>query len=272
MKILRWLFALVMLMSATEGLAAGHSIQVYYATDGGFLSSMTFSMKILTPSAVYDGEYESQGLLRTGDYLRNTRWDGPPPAPTVKLLSFDSANASSCPGLPSGWGCAYFNFEVVVSADIESYFSCPWVVFMGDTVTSGSGVSYKGPDGHDTLCPKVVVDPYDVSWDENYVAHSKLLTLQSTGGVVEKTLSTYLMKDGKLCDSSQMNEAGGYCRLVAQMITFTASGCDKAEVTVIPNRHPITDKELHDMVVRVDTSSMQPIDSTCTFQYVLNEL
>ncbi len=80
------------------------------------------------------------------------------------------------------------------------------------------------------------------------------------------------MKDGKLCDSSQMDEAGGYCRWVAQMITFTASGCDKAEVTVTPSRHPITDKQLHDMVVRVDTSSMQPIDSTCRFQYILNEL
>ncbi|RRD55625.1 DUF2544 domain-containing protein, partial [Escherichia coli] len=52
----------------------------------------------------------------------------------------------------------------------------------------------------------------------------------------------------------------------------TASGCDKAEVSVTPNRHPITDKQLHDMVVRVDTSSMQPIDSTCRFQYILNEL
>ncbi|MCV4684043.1 StfH/YfcO family fimbrial adhesin, partial [Escherichia coli] len=50
------------------------------------------------------------------------------------------------------------------------------------------------------------------------------------------------------------------------------SGCDKAEVSVTPNRHPITDKQLHDMVVRVDTSSMQPIDSTCRFQYILNEL
>ncbi|WP_312734650.1 StfH/YfcO family fimbrial adhesin, partial [Escherichia coli] len=28
----------------------------------------------------------------------------------------------------------------------------------------------------------------------------------------------------------------------------------------------------HDMVVQVDTSSRQPIDSTCRFQYTLNEL
>ncbi|MFT2603323.1 StfH/YfcO family fimbrial adhesin, partial [Escherichia coli] len=101
---------------------------------------------------------------------------------------------------------------------------------------------------------------------------TKTLSLQSTGGVIEKTLSTYLMKDGKLCDGSQMNEEGAYCRWVAQMITFSSSGCDNANVTVAPNRHPITDKQLHDMVVRVDTSSRQPIDSTCRFQYTLNEL
>nr|HBE5490387.1 DUF2544 domain-containing protein [Escherichia coli] len=272
MKILRWLFALVMLMTATEALAAGHSVEVYYGTNGDMRSSMIFSLKIMMPSAVYDGGYKSQGLLRTGDYLQNTSWNGPPPAPSVKLVGLNPVNASSCPGLPSGWACASFVFEIIISADSESYFSCPWLVIMGDTVTDSVGVAYKGPDGHATLCQTVSVAPYDVSWNENYVSKSKLLTLQSTGGVVEKTLSTYLMKDSKLCDSSQMNEAGGYCRWVAQMITFTATGCDKAEVTVIPNRHPITDKQLHDMVVRVDTSSMQPIDSTCRFQYVLNEL
>ncbi|MCJ8703030.1 StfH/YfcO family fimbrial adhesin, partial [Escherichia coli] len=34
----------------------------------------------------------------------------------------------------------------------------------------------------------------------------------------------------------------------------------------------VTDKQLHDIVVKVNTSSRQPIDSTCRFQYVLNEL
>ncbi|EFO2960971.1 DUF2544 domain-containing protein [Escherichia coli] len=273
MKILRWLFALVMLMTATEALATGHSVPLYYGVSHDILSTMGFSLKIMMPSGVYVGEYKSEGILYGGDYLENISWNGPPPAPSVKLTNYDSTvNTSFCPGLPSGWGCGFLEFEVIVSADIESYFSCPWLVIMSDTVTSSRGVTYKGPDGHATLCQTVSVAPYDVSWNENYVSKSKLLTLQSTGGVVEKTLSTYLMKDGKLCDSSQMNEAGGYCRWVAQMITFTATGCDKAEVTVTPNRHPITDKQLHDMVVLVDTSSMQPIDSTCRFQYVLNEL
>lgn len=99
-----------------------------------------------------------------------------------------------------------------------------------------------------------------------------MLSLQSTGGTIEKTLPTFLMESGKLCDSSVMDDRGAYCRFVAQMITFSTSGCDSSTVTVTPNPYPITDKRLHDMVVRVDTSSRQPIDSTCRFQYTLNEL
>ncbi|WP_122990034.1 StfH/YfcO family fimbrial adhesin, partial [Escherichia coli] len=49
-------------------------------------------------------------------------------------------------------------------------------------------------------------------------------------------------------------------------------GCDDAKVTVTPVPHPITDRQLHDIMVRVDTSVLQPIDSTCRFQYVLNML
>ncbi|MDF3828632.1 StfH/YfcO family fimbrial adhesin [Pseudocitrobacter sp. 2023EL-00150] len=276
MKILRWLFYLVMLTCATEGLTAGHSVTSYYGVGGDALATYTYSLKTMMPSGVYDGEYQSSGIFRAGDYLHNTSWNGPPPAPTVKLLSFaQHLNKALCPGLPSGWDCGSLTFEIIISSDIEEYFYCPWLVVINDKAqnrASMGGVGYQGPNGYATLCQTVSVEPYDVSWDENKVSKTKLLTLQSTGGVIEKTLSTYLMKDGKLCDSSQMNETGGYCRWVAQMITFTATGCDKAEVTVTPNRHPITDKQLHDMVVRVDTSSRQPIDSTCRFQYILNEL
>lgn len=80
------------------------------------------------------------------------------------------------------------------------------------------------------------------------------------------------MKDGQLCDGSGMDERAAYCRFVNQQITFTAEGCDDARVTVAATRHPITDRQLHDMLVRVDTSNRQPIDSTCRFQYVLNTL
>ncbi|WP_112918991.1 StfH/YfcO family fimbrial adhesin [Escherichia coli] len=276
MKILRWLYALIILISATEGLAAVHSVTTYYGIGHDISATISYSLKIMMPSGVYNGEYQSTSVFRTGDYLQNTSWNGPPPAPTVKLKSYkQNLDRALCPGLPSSWDCGSMTFEVSVAVEIEDEFFCPWLVVVNDTVQNTpqrGGVKYQGPNGYGTLCPTVSVQPFDVSWSENFVSKSKLLTLQSTGSVVEKTLSTYLMKDGKLCDSSQMDEAGGYCRWVAQMITFTASGCDKAEVTVTPSRHSITDKQLHDMVVRVDTSSMQPIDSTCRFQYILNEL
>ncbi len=72
--------------------------------------------------------------------------------------------------------------------------------------------------------------------------------------MIEKTLPTFLMKDGKLCDGGQASDEGAYCRFVTQMLTFSSSGCDNGKVTVTPNRHPITDKEVHDMVVHVDTT------------------
>ena len=77
------------------------------------------------------------------------------------------------------------------------------------------------------------------------------------------------MESQKLCDGSLFDERGANCRF-ADDDPFTASGCDDAKVTVTPVPHPITDRQLHDIVVRVDTSALQPIDSTCRFQYVLN--
>ncbi|MDP4447458.1 StfH/YfcO family fimbrial adhesin, partial [Escherichia coli] len=112
----------------------------------------------------------------------------------------------------------------------------------------------------------------DISWNANYVLHNKMLTLQSTGGVITQTLSTYLMRDGRVCDGSRMDDRGAYCRFMSYMITFSTSGCDDSKVTVTPVAHPITDKQLHDMQIRIDTSSQQPIDATCRFQYILNEL
>ena len=81
---------------------------------------------------------------------------------------------------------------------------------------------------------------------------------------------TYLSDTG--CLEIQGASLGAYCRAVSELLTFTSYGCDKSTVTVTPTRHPVTDKVLHDIVVNVNTSSGQPIDSTCRFQYVLNEL
>ncbi|MEN1226539.1 StfH/YfcO family fimbrial adhesin, partial [Pseudomonas aeruginosa] len=77
---------------------------------------------------------------------------------------------------------------------------------------------------------------------------------------------------GRVCDGSRMDDRGAYCRFMSYMITFSTSGCDDSKVTVTPVAHPITDKQLHDMQIRIDTSSQQPIDATCRFQYILNEL
>ncbi len=126
-----------------------------------------------------------------------------------------------------------------------------------------------------TICPTIPVASYDISWSENYVSHNKALRIQSTGSTVTTTLSTYLMEGGRLCDGSNFSDndgRGAYCRAVSELLTFTSYGCDKSTVTVTPTRHPVTDKVLHDIVVNVNTSSGQPIDSTCRFQYVLNEL
>lgn len=137
MKILRWLFALVMLIATTEAMAAGHSVDVYYGYNGDSRNIATFNLKIMMPSAVYVGEYKSSQWLMTGEILQNVSWSGPPPAPSVKLIGYhQNINKASCPRLPSGWNCGYYTFEVIVSAEIESYFSCPWLVIMNDSEAS----------------------------------------------------------------------------------------------------------------------------------------
>ncbi len=68
--------------------------------------------------------------------------------------------------------------------------------------------------------PTVPLAPYDVSWNENSVVHNKIVRMQSTGAVIEQTLPTYLMEGGKLCDGSNYDERGAYCRFVAQQMTF----------------------------------------------------
>ncbi|MCQ4942581.1 StfH/YfcO family fimbrial adhesin, partial [Escherichia coli] len=69
-----------------------------------------------------------------------------------------------------------------------------------------------------------------------YVAHSNVLSLQSRGGTIEKTLPTFLMESGKICDGRVMDDRGAYFRFVAQMITFSTSACDSSKVTVTPNQ------------------------------------
>ncbi|MCV5513886.1 StfH/YfcO family fimbrial adhesin, partial [Escherichia coli] len=72
-----------------------------------------------------------------------------------------------------------------------------------EAIYTGNNVPYIGPTKVSSDCSAIPLDPYDVSWNESRVVHDKTLALQSTGGIIEKTLSTYLMKDGKLCDGSK---------------------------------------------------------------------
>lgn len=281
MKLLRNFMGLLTLMVLSLT-AQAQTFQMY--TPMGYPSAfakIVFTLEVVTASGVYTGTYQSPNsyMLFVGDLVLIS-WNGPSsiPAPNVYLDHSEDLPMSSCPGLSSvpatdkGWECIAADLKVTVTGDVQG---CPWLVSTQITSTDlgDVGATYVGPKVHNSTCPSIPLATYDVSWDENTVAHKKTLNLKSSdavGGIIETTLSTYLMESQKLCDGSQFDDRGANCRFVAQMITFTASGCDDAKVTVTPVPHPITDRQLHDIVVRVDTSALQPIDSTCRFQYVLN--
>ncbi|EOM5651208.1 TPA: StfH/YfcO family fimbrial adhesin [Escherichia coli] len=282
MKLLRNFMGLLTLMVLSLT-AQAQTFQMYTPMGiPSFLAKLVFSLEVVTPAGVYTGTYQSHNpyMLQVGN-LDLISWNGPSsiPAPTVYLDHSDGLPMSSCPGLSSvpatdnGWGCYAADLKVTVTGDVQG---CPWLVSSQVTTTDKGavGATYVGPKVHNSTCPSIPLTTYDVSWDENTVKHKKTLNLQSAdavGGIIETTLSTYLMESQKLCDGSDFqNPRGANCRFVAQMITFTASGCDDAKVTVTPVPHPITDRQLHDIVVRVDASALQPIDSTYRFQYVLN--
>lgn len=51
-------------------------------------------------------------------------------------------------------------------------------------------------------------------------------------------------------------------------------GCDQSSVTASAVDHPITDVELHDINVAVNTRNIGSgqFTSTCSFQYIIDEL
>ncbi|HDX6598271.1 TPA: DUF2544 domain-containing protein [Escherichia coli] len=283
MKLLRNFMGLLTLMVLSLT-AQAEPFQMYTPMGvPSFLAKIVFSLEVVTPAGMYTGTYQSHNpyMLQVGN-LDLISWNGPSsiPAPTIYLDHSDEKDISFCPGLagiPStngrGWDCYAADLKVTVTGEVQGG---PWLVSSQITTTDQGavGATYIGPKVHNSACPSIPLTTYDVSWDENTVKHKKTLNLQSADaieGIIETTLSTYLMESQKLCDGSDFqNPRGANCRFVSQMITFTASGCDDAKVTVTPVPHPITDKQLHDIVVRVDASALQPIDSTCRFQYVLN--
>lgn len=280
MKIFRLITCLLLLMFAGAGAQAAKKIATMITPLGysGVTTQIHYYIEVLTPEGVSYGVYQqTTPLLQTGS-LREVSWVGPGTAPTLKIETVTSVPTSQCTGIEdydaraktSQWVCYDMTLGVYSDGPVHG---CPWLVSTyTDSIIYMDGIGpYVAPKVHNSTCP-VSVATYDISWSEDYISYTKVLSLQSTGGIIEKTLPTFLMENGRLCDGSQMDERGAYCRFVAEMITFSTSGCDSPSVTVTPNRHPITDKQLHDMVVHVDTSSRQPIDSTCRFQYTLNEL
>ena len=281
MKILRSLVCIFFLGGGCSGAQAATKIATLITplAYSGYLTQIHYYLEILTPDGVEFGVYKQHSIMLQTENLDLVSWTGSSTAPTLKMESFNTTSKSTCVGLEaydaqsnkSNWDCYNAPLGVYYDGPVHG---CPWLIstYTDSNVSSIDGIGpYTGPKVHNSSCP-VPVATYDISWSEDYVAHSKVLSLSSTGGTIEKTLPTFLMESGKLCDGSVMDDRGAYCRFVAQMITFSTSGCDSSQVTVTPNPYPITDKRLHDMVVRVDTSSRQPIDSTCRFQYTLNEL
>lgn len=285
MKKIRGILSLLMLLFFSTGVQANVFVATLHTpvAYGSYTTKIVYYLDVLTPESVNHGTYATTDTFGLHEgWLALQNWTGSDPAPSLKVVGMTEISKSSCPGLAeyddraqrTSWVC--YEIGIEVWKDDTSVHGCPWLVSThGDSLDNRDTApgAYSGRTVSNSSCPPIPLEPYDVSWNESRVVRDKTLTLQSTGGIIEKTLSTYLMKDGKLCDGSKFSSTdtrGAYCRWVSQMLTFTSSGCDNAKVTVTPNRHPITDKELHDMVLRVDTTSRQPIDSTCRFQYVLN--
>lgn len=249
------------------------SVTLYYGISQLDVAyQLRMHIMVATGQGVYYGVYSVAGWA--GSTLNNLSWSGPDPVPVIKIVDYDnSVDKSHCPGMHDHWGCG--SFTVSVTVDLDDY-TCPWVT--STYITSGDpmdpGYIYYPPVTRNSDCPAVPVETFDISWDPNTTKHSTLLKLDATGGTVNSTLHTYLMQSGKLCDGSQYDQRGQYCRFVASGITLNVLGCDQATVTTDAVAHPITDVELHDINVAVDTRNIGSgqFTSTCSFQYIINEL
>ncbi|ECG8591290.1 DUF2544 domain-containing protein [Salmonella enterica subsp. salamae] len=254
--------------------ATFQSATLYYGIGPvGATPSIILDVTIATPEGVYYGVWET--TVKKGQALPLKSWSGPEPAPTIILRNFDnSVTRSNCKNLPSNWyGCGSFTFDITVQSDD---YGCPWLAtsHVVSTPLAGFGGTYSPPDTRSSICPKVPVDTFDISWDPNTLKHDTVLQLKATGGTVTNTLHTYLMEGGKLCDGSKFDTRGAYCRFVATGIELNVLGCDQSAVKSTATVHPITDVEVHDINVSVNTKNIGTgqFSSTCNFQYILNEL
>lgn len=257
------------------------SMKVYYGQSKNSFGTSTYEVTVATPEGVYYGVYKA-GIVgqHKGDVIPLVSWTGPGsvPAPTLTLVDWDSNIGNShCPGIDGEyWQCASLTFKVTVASDD---YGCPWVATVKNTTTligeSQGSQSYTGPVSRGSACPTVPVSTYDVSWSPDSVQHGKTLSFAATGGTINSTLNTYLMESGTLCDGSKYDSRGAYCRFISTGVTLTVLGCSNASiVTTTATAHPITDKELHDINVAVNTKNVGSgaTTVTCNFQYILEQL
>ncbi|EIV0761235.1 DUF2544 domain-containing protein [Escherichia coli] len=285
MKILRHVLCLLLLlMFNTGGQAATTEIARLYVPAGAtsVVTEYVFHLTVATPESVNYGVYKSTFMPNARPTLIS--WTGGGTPPELLLIDDDNLPKSTCPGLEAydalspvmTWGCTELEMAVYYDGDLHG---CPWIVSSfvesvspSDRSWDSSIPPYYGPNKVSSTCGTVSLAPYDVSWNEDFVVRDKVVRLQSTGNVIEQKLSTYLMENGKVCDGSKYDDRGKFCRYVSQQMTFSFTGCDNGKVSVTPQSHPITDKQLHDMILRVDTTDRQPLDATCRFTYILNML
>lgn len=259
--------------------AAFDSMVIYYGLTSRSPVSLEYHITVATPQGVEYGVYKAtraQGQHQ-GDTIPLVSWTGSGTAPVLTLNDWDSSESDShCPGLNKDldWDCASQTFNVEVASD---NYGCPWIAaisIISTATMNPTAGSYIGPVTRDSVCPTVPVDSFDVSWDPNVVKHDTVLSLDSTGGTVTSTLKTYLMESGSLCDKSQYDSRGAYCRFVGTGITLSVLGCDNRNVTTTATAHALMDKALHDINVAVNTKNMGTgtVQSTCSFQYILEQL
>lgn len=145
----------------------------------GATTKVVFRIDVLTPEGVYYGEYAQDGYTLWLGNIPNTVWTGPGSAPTMNIThQSNTVDNSNCPGITDGWSCVDLGVDIIVHGETHG---CPWLVSTNTVSTAARGYTYIGPSAKQTRCPTEPVGPYDISWNENYVLHNKMLTLQSTG-------------------------------------------------------------------------------------------
>lgn len=195
--------------------------------------------------------------------------------PKIEILRAQKNDIASshCPGIDTTqWACG--SLDVSYSVHFEGQ-DCPWNIAQYTvSIDPSTGKSWTSPPTRETACPTVPVATYDISWSKDQVQHEKQLILTPNGGRVETILQTYLMEGGQLCDGSQMNDRGVYCRYVSTGVSVSVLGCDDPRVTTSISKHPMTDTELYDIQVQADTQHLGAglFSTTCNFRYLIDEL